>query len=301
MAEQNKIAILGTTPTRMEAPINDPSWKIWTIGPGGKDAHRWDRLFEVHGTWPEDFKGYLNDLSNVKPPQEVWTLCKNGAQTPIQETIAAWGRLHGKTQEQVAKDITGNWSGHRLYPREHVLAKYGRRMWFSSSIAWCIALAIEEGATDIGMFGIDLESGEEYISQFIGCAHFIDLARLIGINVHLPQGCGLMRDPSPYPDRYETHLALTFERKRKFIAHMLSQAEPEYESLRMDVYRKEGELLALRRLGVSQENMAEGEKQLIQANMKLGSLAANINHLKGEQSATDYYYRMYIVGLADPV
>ena len=36
-----KIGILGTCPSRMMAPLADPSWEIWTIGPGGKDANRW--------------------------------------------------------------------------------------------------------------------------------------------------------------------------------------------------------------------------------------------------------------------
>ena len=68
-----QIAICGTTPSRGMAPINDPTWQIWTIGPGGKDAHRWERLFEVHHVWPDNFAEYLNDLSNVKPPQMVYT------------------------------------------------------------------------------------------------------------------------------------------------------------------------------------------------------------------------------------
>ena len=67
---EKKIAILGTTPSRLQGPIaEDSGWEIWTIGPGGKDAHRFDRLFEVHGWWPKDFDGYLNDLSKIKPPQ----------------------------------------------------------------------------------------------------------------------------------------------------------------------------------------------------------------------------------------
>lgn len=51
---RRKIAIMGTTPSRMLGPIDDPEWDIWTIGPGGKDTHSWDRLFEVHHIWPEN-------------------------------------------------------------------------------------------------------------------------------------------------------------------------------------------------------------------------------------------------------
>lgn len=289
-----KIAILGTTPHRLEAPINDPTWHIITIGPGGKDTHRWDRLLEAHSVWPEDFKGYLNDLSLVKAPQQVLSLA------PMPDLIQRWAMTHGKSPEQLKADITGDWSANVVYPRETILQKYGRRMWFSSSIAWLIPLAIEEGATDIGLWGIDLESGEEYVSQFVGCAHFIDLAILAGVNVHLPNGCGLLRDPAPYPDRYETNMALTLERKKKYIESILGQAEPEYEGTRVEMSRKEGELLTLRRLSVPAEDIGKCEQELMGFNSRMGQLAANINHLKGEQAAINYLYQRYVVGMNDP-
>ena len=152
---RRKIAILGTTPSRMQAPIDDPSWEIWTIGPGGKDAHRWERLFELHNTWPWDFGGYHNDLSNVKPPQQVVTM------RPMSQMMESWARGHGKSSEELAKTITGDWSANRLFPREQILEKYQMEVWFSSSISWLFALAIEEKPTDIGLWGIDLEAGEE--------------------------------------------------------------------------------------------------------------------------------------------
>ena len=57
------VAIFGTTPSRMEGPVNDESWDRWTIGPGGMDMHGWERLYEVHGMWPENFAEYLDTLS----------------------------------------------------------------------------------------------------------------------------------------------------------------------------------------------------------------------------------------------
>lgn len=269
---ERKIAILGTTPSRMEAPIaEDSGWEIWTIGPGGMNAHRWDRLFELHGVWPESFQEYLDALRAVKPPQQVWTM------VPFPDCPTSV-----------------------VYPKAHILEKFGRRMWFSSSISWLIALAIEEGPTDIGLFGIDLESGEEYISQFVGCAHFMDLARLVGINVHVPKACGLLRDLTPYPDRYETHFALTLEQKKKFLEGQSSQARSEMESAKAEVHRWEGRVLMSHELGATPEQIAEAEKKLLNHNIRLGDLNNQVQQLSGELGATQYYQRMFVWGMTDP-
>lgn len=230
-APSKKIAILGTCPSRMQAPINDPTWEIWTIGPGGKNNHRWDRLFEIHGnnSWPPGFAQYLEELRAEKPPKIIYT------DSPMPDMPAA-----------------------KPYPRDEMFYKHGR-MWFSSSISYAIALAMEEGATDIGLWGIDLESGEEYISQFAGCKHFINLARLAGINLHLPAGCGLLRDPNPYPDAWETHLAQTIMAKQDFIGQLI------------------------------------GQKRNAHA-----QLAAEINHLEGENAAFDFIKRLYVFQGTDP-
>ena len=291
-----RIAIYGTTPSRGEGPINSPDWEHWTIGPGGKDAHRWDRLYEMHNTWPADFNGYLNDLSLVKHPQAVVTF------RPMALAAEAWARQHGgeKWETFLSDNIKGDWSANLVYPRDAILAKYGRRMWFSSSISWLIAQAIEEGATDIGLWGIDLESGEEYISQFVGCAHFIDLARLAGINVHMPAGCGLLRDPNPYPDRYETHLALTLEKKQKWLEGVLAENTRKYEEARITLYRREGVAMSIREAGASLEAIEKAERELLESSGLVSQLSAQINHINGELSATGYYRRMYMMGLHDP-
>lgn len=320
--KERKIAIFGTTPSRMQGPVKgDDGWERWTIGPGGKDVHGWERLFEIHQIWPLGFgeipedqdTSYLNDLSKVKPPQQIVTL------QAMPAAMEEWALGHGKSQKWLKDHITGDWSSNVVINRESLFDKYSR-MWFSSSISYCIAMAIEEGATDIGCWGIDLESGEEYIAQHAGAKHFLDLARLAGINLHFPEGCGLIRDLSPYPDRYETHLAQTFEKKFNWLTHQMGQIEPQYEGSRMETYRTEGALLMMRKiLGLAAEAKAKdgacaldglvkriegdlptGEQELAQLNQRTGELAANVNHLKGELSATQFYRRMYTYNFTEP-
>ena len=297
-----KIAILGTTPSRMQAPIDDPTWEIWTIGPGGKDAHRWDRLYEIHTVWPLDFgerpkpedKSYLDDLSQVAPPQQIVSV------VPLKTRMALWAESHGKDEAWLRETIRGDFAANVVIDRDALFEKYGR-MLFSSSIGYALVDAIEAGASDIGCWGIDLESGEEYISQHVGCRHFLDLARLAGINLHFPDGgCGLTRDLNPYPDRYETHLALTFEKKRKWIDHMVAEREAQFEGMRLEQFRLEGRLLLFREQGAPPEVIAENEQRLIQINRDVGNLAAGVNQLKGERSATEFYQRMYVWGMMEP-
>lgn len=210
-----KIAILGTCPSRMLGPIDDPEWEIWTIGPGGKNNHRWDRLFEIHGpgTWPPGFQQYLDELKAEKPPKKIYV------ERPM------------------------GWPAEVVYPKLAMFEKYGR-VWFSSSIAYAMALALEEGVTDLGIYGIDLESGEEYQSQWTGAKYFLTLARLAGVTCYLPAGCGLLRDPNPYPDAWETHLAATIEAKTAFLAEMLNQKRAIRDQATVEILHLEGEINA---------------------------------------------------------
>ena len=301
--ERHMIAIFGTTPSRMTGPwADDSGWQRWTIGPGGKDHHGWERLFELHGTWPADFRDYLNDLSKVEPPKQVVMLPQpnTNAATPA----IALENWHAEHAEEIAKldgpAIEGSWPALMAYPRDLVLNKFWRRMWFSSSISWLIALAVCEGATDIGLWGIDLESGEEYISQFVGCAHLMDVAQILGVHLHLPKDCGLLRDPAPYPDRWETNFALTTEKKAIWLEQSLAQITVQYEDRKAEMYRLEGRFSTLREVGADVESIKAAELELMNANRHVGDLASNVNRLQGEKDATDFYRRQYVFNMQDP-
>ena len=213
-----KIAILGTCPSRMQAPLGDLSWDIWTIGPGGKNSNRWNVLFEIHGkgTWPEGFAEYLQELKAERPPKRIFT-----------------------------EDPMPDWPANVVYPKDQLYAKYGRK-WFTSSISYALALALalEEGVTELGVFGIDLESGEEYVHQYDGARYFLDLARLAGVNLILPAGCGLMRDPLPYPNSYESHIAMTLQSKMDYLGQLVGQKRAQHGQLAAEINHIDGEIAA---------------------------------------------------------
>lgn len=294
-----KIAILGTTPSRMEAPVGDDGWEIWTIGPGGKDLHRWDRLYETHTVWPEDFSGYLNDLSKVERPRTVRSI------VPMKSRMEHWAHRCGKDEAWLKATITGDWSANEVIDRELLFERY-RKMWFSTSICYALVDAIESGTKTIGCFGIDLESDEEHVAQFVGCAHFLDIARLIGIDIVLPSGCGLECDLNPYPDRYETHLALTYEKKLKLLAALIVQAEQEVAGRRMMIHRIEGAVLKLQEIRQSKPDaidisvISAGEQELARLNAEFCQVVSRLDRLHGEKSATEFYVRKFTWGMFDP-
>ena len=291
---EKKIAIFGTTPSRMLGPWKDGAgWTRWTIGPGGKDNHNWERLYEIHHVWPADFAGYLCDLSNEK--REVRFLADP------HKLIDKWRRTRNIPDDVMAK--FGDFASATVIPRDDLEDKYGRT-WFSSSISWLQAEAIEAGATDVGMWGIDLESGEEYIAQFLGCRHFIDVCRLVGINIHLPTGSGLSREPRPYPDRYENSLALNLEAKAKYLDALIGQTGGEFESFRAEVYRNEGRVLTLRELSadnpVLAERVQQSERALIESNGKFATAQARLQQLNGERGGIEFVRRLWVYNMIDP-
>jgi hypothetical protein len=211
---ERKIAILGTCPSRVMAPVDDITWEIWTIGPGGKNTSRWERLFEVHGaeSWPPGFKDYIDELRKVKSPQIIYTEMP----VPI-------------------------WPANQVINKDALFHKYGR-MWFQSQISYALAIALEEGVTHLGIFGIDLEAGEEYRSQYTSAKHFMEIARLAGIDIVLPSGCGLLRDVNPYPDAWETHLARTLKAKIDYLQGMMNQKQMQASQLGAEINGLQGEI-----------------------------------------------------------
>lgn len=262
-----KIGITGTTPSRMQAPFDDPDWHFMTIGPGGHDVTRWDDLFEVHGpsTWPKEFEAYLNALKAAEPPKRVFT------------TVAI-----------------PDWPANVVMPRERWFDTYGR-CWFSSSIAYCIVQAVEDGATDIGLWGIDLEAGEEYRVQWIGCRHFIDLFRDRGIRFHMPAGCGLLRDPTPYPDRWETHGALMVQQKLDFLRGQLAQKQFIHSDLMVRIHHIEGRVAAITD-GETKELLPQLAEDLKKLHDECGATAAVINQLIGSIDFAEFFRSRSMIG-----
>jgi len=169
-----KIAVIGTCDSYAGAPFSDPSWEIWGVGTKRKHVTRADKWFEIHALDCE-----------TKEFQDEW-------RKHLKEYFK------GDGTEIVMLFPEPDLGNVTLFPAEKIAKKYGT-FFLTSTFAWMMALAIEEGADEIGVYGCDMEYGEEYKEQRAGVRHFIDLARVLGIKVTRPLDSGIAFEPVPYP------------------------------------------------------------------------------------------------------
>jgi hypothetical protein len=100
------------------------------------------------------------------------------------------------------------------YPRERILAEF--LPYFTSTGAWMVALALTEGATTIGCFGMHYCFGSEYAEQRAGFEFWLGVASGRGVKIVTPEGCPLLREPGELYG-YESHTPeLYAERKQRF-------------------------------------------------------------------------------------
>jgi hypothetical protein len=154
-----KVAIVGLSQaTRHLVPKQ--GWQVWGLA-WDSNACRYDRTFEIHADWRKDgpkHEAKLRDCPNL---------------------YMARADLPGSTQ----------------YPKEAIDLAGG---YLESSIAYMFALAMHEGAQEIGLWGVEMKSDEEYGYQKPNMEYLIGLARGKGITVTLPEGCALLKPSNQF-------------------------------------------------------------------------------------------------------
>ena len=189
-----KVALVGSAPSSTYmAPFGDPTWVIFGCSPGVyPHATRVNAWIELHRWEP----GVVGKPATQKP----WL-------TP--EYVAWMAKLPLVYMRDKVPEIPNSV---RL-PIEKLTARWGN-MWFTSSVAYMLAMSIDdilevraaraksgevlpEGENDtIGLFGVDMAATEEYFAQRPACQYFITVAQGLGITVIVPPESDLLR---PYP------------------------------------------------------------------------------------------------------
>ena len=267
--DKRKVAILGTAPSWKRAPFDDYSWEIWACNEFAFSLERCGRIFEIHRRWNTDDpqspdKNYLQRLKEVRPPKSVYSIVPLGGEANV------------------------------VIDRDKWFKKYGA-IWFSSSFGYMIASALEENVAEIGFWGVDMESREEYIVQFAGVRHFIDIAKIQGVKVHIPDDSSLLREPLPYPDRFETNQALILENKAKIIYKAIDEYSRKLEAEKINLYTFTG------RLSAQDEDVTQNQKEhLSKLVWYVEKLKEKVARLQGELWATQHYKRLFVWNAIDP-
>jgi len=152
------IAIVGLSPSQHDAPWDDPEWEKWSL-PWGERWAECHRLFEMHQLElfrqiPCRPQNYEDKLKEIDVPLYM------------QEAYAEFPCIR--------------------YPFEEVKKTHG--IW-NSSPDYMLALAIHEGHTKIGIWGIDMKAQEEYFHQRPNFERLIGIAEGKGIEVIIPDNC----------------------------------------------------------------------------------------------------------------
>jgi hypothetical protein len=159
------VAICGTGRTRAIAPWDDDGWEIWSCSHRFDKYPRTDRHIEIHHP----------DAVRCNKDYFLW-LTSNQSRVLLAEPM-----------EELP--------GAQLFPwwRLPVVNIKGSRLslqFYSCSIAWMIALAVQEGADIIGLWGIDMSkdvlSGREYEFELPSVMFHIGYAVGKGVEVFNP-------------------------------------------------------------------------------------------------------------------
>lgn len=173
-----KVALVGFAGSYKQAPFKDETVEIWGLNELWRYLPRWTRWFEMHPRAVFASEGDRGQAAHV-----------------------AWMQQQDATQPiymiQAHDDIPGS----RAYPLAEMSALFfpGQDVpYFTSTISYMLALAIAEGFTEIGLYGIDLAADKEYAVERPAAEYLIGVARGRGITVTIAEGSALLKTDRRY-------------------------------------------------------------------------------------------------------
>lgn len=214
-----KTAIVGTAPSsRPSAPFPEPGcpfdpkeWDVWCVGMDPtKITMGWSRWYEVHHV------EYLIDKQNpdYAPGNEIhvrWLkeVSEKGAHVRLLNPSPLIPKGQLVNREAIIKEWPGPFT----------------REFRNSTIAWMMAEAIIEGATEIGLWGVDMALASEYQSQRSGVFFFLNECYKRGIKINLPPESDIFFGTGEYPECGENPIARKLHARRREIMAQLGQAQ----------------------------------------------------------------------------
>jgi len=169
--KNTKLAIVGFSPSsREEAPYDNPEYDIWTMNRAWAQPwmKRWDALFELHPLT------YIRSSTTYNSEREHydWLIQSHGKPIYMQEKYP-----------EVPDSVR--------YPIERMRKKYGD--FYTSSVAFLLALGIDKGYKSIGVWGVDMSAETEYGYQRDSMEYFLGWIMGKGIDLYIPPQCPLLK------------------------------------------------------------------------------------------------------------
>lgn len=164
------VAIVGfASSTREKAPFASDLYEIWGLNQLYRHIPRADRWFDIHENYDE---GVVEGTDHIG-----WL---RSAKIPV---------YMNKQWEDYPTSIE--------YPIDKVIEYFGRD-YFTSTIAYMLALAIIEKFERIEIYGVDLIVGTEWEEQRQCAEYYIGWAKGAGIDVYIPKESALLSQQYRY-------------------------------------------------------------------------------------------------------
>jgi hypothetical protein len=213
---RRRIAIVGKAPSSLAmAPYHDDSWQIWTLSDLVlcRQAPRYDVHFELHNH---------EIIKRERLPYWQW-LC-NAAHKPLY--------LRSPSEEIPAALV---------YPKEEIVGAFGD--YFTNTVSWMLALAINMQPAEIGVWGVDMATSDEYRAQRPSCEFFLGVAAGRGIAVTLPAQCDLLKTAGLYGfDDHASAMHAKWKARRKELQERIAVAESQADAANQQVLFLKGAL-----------------------------------------------------------
>ena len=214
---KRKIALVGTAPSSCrDAPFDDESWEIWTLGANVEQGKRITKLFEVHTQF-------------------------------VLEEAGSWDGLFPHMEKMGENLIIGHPNPllphATTYPMQDIVNKYGN--YFTSSIAWMIAYAIDQKPDAIGLWGIDMMGEEEYLNQRACCEYLLGIARGMNITLIIADHSPILRSERLYGFEH-TALSAGINTMRRELTTAISKYDAEERKARDERKFYEGQMTLLK-------------------------------------------------------
>lgn len=166
---KEKVAIIGFTPSKANAPWGDPNYEFWGLNAlyvhqAEIPLDRFTRWFDVH-----EMKAVTEERLTEyrKLPCPVY----------LQEVVP--GMPHSVR-----------------FPKDEIEARFGT--YFTNSISWEIAFALLMGFTTIEVYGVDMAQDSEYRGQRPNVEYFLGVARGMGVEVKVAETSDLLHATHQY-------------------------------------------------------------------------------------------------------
>lgn len=222
------VVILGTAGTLNATPWDLPENDYWACQPvltyKQHEGHRIDAIFEMHPmeTW-KSFVEVLNGYT-VNKTTPVFMLSQN---KQIRNSIS----YPIKEVQEMVKDNTK-------------LKKY-----FTSTIAYMIALAIWMGYKSIELYGCHMAADEErYSFQRACCEAWLNYGYGKGISYWLPDESAIMSSSYMYGYEQMNGFYLKLMNRREMMNNGLNNMRKQLRELQADCDKQEGAVLGLDQL-----------------------------------------------------